>query len=485
MKKNILSLILSVAISICSTGVAFADTYSDLQMINNKIVSIETQIQQLQHSLQQYDLDIVTIFMGEVISTSPYFIVKGSNFGIESINGNWNYYIIQTPDSGVSGYGLYTGSFQVVGTQLVQIKGEWVEAVVLTDYPPEYAQKSDEISALQKELEQLQNQKEQLEIKINQERYLPPTWAKETIENAINKNAVPDEICIDYQKPITRAEFCKALIMGIKAEYDQIDTETEPSVLTYIYDANDVQFNDYNDYFITLAARTGIVSGGLDGKFYPNDYVTREQAATMIVRTLKSMGFTVPTGNPEVFSDLGQSSSYAVKDIQQITAFKTNGISIMLGMNQNEFVPKDNFTRAQAIVTIQRLLDYTKSEEAISKQWEQAYSNPLGKYVGEYESGDFWIGLYTSSTGEYRLNVQKNKYKEDGTWDVLNFSNSDILKVNGNSAVASYTDDYGNKGEMIFEFGDTCWITVTVTEKNNNETLEMIRTQVNIMNDVG
>lgn len=487
MKKNILAVVLSAVLAMGSAGTVFADTQSDLQAVEGKIASTEAQIVQLENELKQYDLDIA-IIRGEIISTSPYFVVRGKNFGIDMISGNFRYYIVQTPESGVSGFGIFTGGYQVVGTQWIEIKGNLVEAIVLTDYPPTYDQKGDQLSALRKEIEQLKAQKVALEVQAEQERYLPPAWAQETVDRAIAKGAVPGEICIDYQTPITRAEFCRSIIMGIQGAYGELGAaymETELPYLNYLYDASEVRFADCNDPFVTLAARAGIVSGGADGNFHPYDSITREQAAAMLVRTLKAMGFTVTTGNPVEFSDLGQASSYAVKDIQQITASKVNGVSVMSGINQHEFTPKGTFTRAQAIVAIQRLMDYTQSEELINKQWEQAYASPLGEYAGEYEVADFFVGLHPSSTGEYTLNVQKNRYKEDGTWDILDFANSEVLQINGNRAVASYTDDYGNRGEMIFEFGDTCWITVTVTDQQSEETLEMARTQISMSGDVG
>lgn len=449
----------------------------------------------------------------------------------------------------------------------------------------------------------------------DQERYLPPAWAKEIIYLAIAKGAVPKEICVDYQTPITRAEFCKAIIMGIQSVYGELEvTETDVPYLHYLYDASEVEFADCDDSFVILAARAGIVSGDTNGNFHPNDSLTREQVAAILVRTMKSLGVTGTVGTTRTFSDIGQASSYAVKDIQQIAACKVNGVSVMSGMNKNEFAPKGTFTRAQAIVAIQRLMNYMQSIQTsaeplqpviqdgidnylgewyitdrgmpeigeygetihsgtslriykeddqykldmnalysstafvgvsglilsvngnmattsydedgwdnsgditlefangelyvtataipmsdsyygaynlkadhmhCTKQWEQAYAGPLGEYAGEYEVGDFFVGLHPSSTGEYTLNVQKNRYKEDGTWDILDFANSEVLQINGNRAVAFYTDDHGNRGEMIFEFGDTCWITVTVTDQQSEETLEMARTQISMSADVG
>lgn len=488
MKRRILAVYLSLVLAMGSAGTVFANTQSDLQAVEGKIASAETRIEQLQEEIGRYDFEIAVLYNGEIISTKPYFIVRSFSFKWYSMGANLQYYLIQTPESGISKQGMYTGAFQIVGTEWIQIGNDLVEAQVLKEFPPAYSKYLDEITTLRKELEQMKAQKAALEVQAEQERYLPPAWAQETVDRAIAKGAVPGEICIDYQTPITRAEFCRSIIMGIQGAYGELGAaymETELPYLNYLYDASEVQFADCNDPFVTLAARAGIVSGGADGNFHPNDSITREQAAAMLVRTLKAMGFTVTTGTPVEFSDLGQASSYAVKDIQQITASKVNDVSVMSGVNQHEFAPKGTFTRAQAIVAIQRLMDYTQSEELINKQWEQAYASPLGEYAGEYEVGDFFVGLHPSSTGEYTLNVQKNRYKEDGTWDILDFANSEVLQINGNRAVASYTDDYGNRGEMIFEFGDTCWITVTVTDQQSKETLEMARTQMSMSGDVG
>ena len=135
MKKKTLAVVLSAVLAMGSAGTVFADTQSDLQAVEGKIASTEAQIVRLENELKQYDLDIA-IIRGEIISTSPYFVVRGKNFGIDMISGNFRYYIVQTPESGVSGFGIFTGGYQVVGTQWIEVQGNWVEAIVLTDYPP-------------------------------------------------------------------------------------------------------------------------------------------------------------------------------------------------------------------------------------------------------------------------------------------------------------------------------------------------------------
>ena len=116
MKRRILAVYLSLVLAMGSAGTVFANTQSDLQAVDGKIASAETRIEQLQEEIDRYDFEIAVLYNGEIISTKPYFIVRSFSFKWYSMGANLQYYLIQTPESGISKQGMYTGAFQIVGT---------------------------------------------------------------------------------------------------------------------------------------------------------------------------------------------------------------------------------------------------------------------------------------------------------------------------------------------------------------------------------
>jgi trimeric autotransporter adhesin len=118
----------------------------------------------------------------------------------------------------------------------------------------------------------------------------------------------------------------------------------------------DVQPSTQTGDYIGAAAKAGIITGNTDGTFRPNDNITREQLAIMIIRAMEY------TKNPITLSGSTSSALSAFKDrgkIQNASAeFVAKAVQegIILGMTTTEFQPQGNATRAQAAVMLQRML---------------------------------------------------------------------------------------------------------------------------------
>lgn len=97
----------------------------------------------------------------------------------------------------------------------------------------------------------------------------------------------------------------------------------------------------------------GVIKGKSETEFAPNDYLTREEAATIIFRLINTVhsGWTA-TEQYFDFADSGQISDWAMNSIQVIC-----NMGIMKGVEGNKFAPKDNYTTEQAIVTLVRVYD--------------------------------------------------------------------------------------------------------------------------------
>lgn len=167
----------------------------------------------------------------------------------------------------------------------------------------------------------------------------PSSWAVEEVNAAIDANLVTDSVKNDYQANITREQFCE---MVVKA-YEKISGEdTEKGLMS---------FNDTNNSEILKAANLGIVSGYGNGIFGPNDLITREQIATMLVRMIdKAVSYAnVNVYNSNKFADSDVISNWALPSVN--FAYDKE---IMQGVGDNKIAPLDNTTCEQAVLLVYR-----------------------------------------------------------------------------------------------------------------------------------
>lgn len=121
----------------------------------------------------------------------------------------------------------------------------------------------------------------------------------------------------------------------------------------------DLRFTDvtkgaYYEEAILWATQNGIVSGYSETEFAPDDYITREQIASILLRLAVKNG-TAPQGAWAIrlnYSDLDQVSDYAGDAVMYCTLK-----GLMNGKDGNRFAPKDNTTRAEAAVIMKKLAE--------------------------------------------------------------------------------------------------------------------------------
>ncbi|WP_069650534.1 S-layer homology domain-containing protein [Caloranaerobacter ferrireducens] len=167
-------------------------------------------------------------------------------------------------------------------------------------------------------------------------------WAKEAIEVLTARhiiNGIDDEHYAPYTN-ITRAQFAKLLVYAL-------DLEKGENEVTF----TDVKGDIWYKAPVEIAASLGIVKG-YNGYFNPDGEITREQMATMIVRTMKYLHPDVDYSSELYFIDKDEISNWA-KDSVGIAYNK----GIVNGVGENRFAPKETANRAQAAVMIYRLLE--------------------------------------------------------------------------------------------------------------------------------
>lgn len=193
----------------------------------------------------------------------------------------------------------------------------------------------------------------------------PSVWAIEEVSEAIELGFVPEDMQTGYKSNITRAEFAKVSVLFAARQYGMESEEFVNYYLAEHVDGEGAQltfkkdeFTDIADsehkYYIEAANSIGIVQGKGDGIFDPDAFITREEAATMLLRTYFCYGSAVKLGakSAEVdnFSDAQQISSWADTAVRYMYQW-----DVMKGVSDIKYAPKSNYTREQCYITFLRL----------------------------------------------------------------------------------------------------------------------------------
>ena len=172
----------------------------------------------------------------------------------------------------------------------------------------------------------------------------PSDWAKESVDIAY-AIGIPDRADYQFANPITREEFCEMiynLIVAIKKEI----SATHPQ-----------NFTDTTNRKMLVLSGLGIINGKSETSLAPNDYLTREEAATIIIRMINKIMPMAATEMWFEYDDINEISEWASDSIQTIS-----NLGFMNGVGNNKFAPKDTYTTEQAIATLVRV--YERAESA-------------------------------------------------------------------------------------------------------------------------
>jgi len=168
-------------------------------------------------------------------------------------------------------------------------------------------------------------------------------WAWADIEKAMSLEITENGKNYNFPAPITREEFCE-LIYNLCA-----NVAGELAV-----DDGHIAFEDTNNVKVQILNAMGIINGKSATEFAPNDLLTREEAATILVRMVNKVMPGMPITEMYVeYTDNAEISDWAMDSIQTVS----NMGGVMNGVGNGRFAPKDNFTTEQAIVTLVRVLE--------------------------------------------------------------------------------------------------------------------------------
>lgn len=187
-------------------------------------------------------------------------------------------------------------------------------------------------------------------------------WAKVEIERAASCNLLPYELTAKYTNSITRKEFCDLIYRLIATEFSPNSDSRQGqwfAIDKVIYERqladeiNAVSYLDCEDDKIKFLSGAGIIYGMGNGRFVPDECITREQAAAILFRTAEFLGNkTIPTAAKVLYVDEKEISDWAKSAVASMGA-----VGVMNGVSETDFSPKANYTVEQAIATIVRLYE--------------------------------------------------------------------------------------------------------------------------------
>ena len=204
---------------------------------------------------------------------------------------------------------------------------------------------------------------------------------------------------------------------------------------------NDVKRDAYYMGYIEWANKNNIVNGVGNGRFAPDQSITREQMAVIMGNYAKAIGFALPKARAEItFADNAKISAYAKEAVKQMQM-----AGVISGKNSNLFDPQGTATRAEVSAVLRRFV-----ELAISSNTAQGWTmNDSGKWM-YYENGKPLTGkqdidgaTYTFDQYGVTADVPKNlRYttytvqKGDSFWRIahkLGCTMSELERLNNKS----------------------------------------------------
>ncbi len=144
---------------------------------------------------------------------------------------------------------------------------------------------------------------------------------------------------------ITREEFAKALLTALKITGD--DAVAKPMSFS------DVTADDWYYKTVEIACKTGIVNGMDDTAFGVGQPITRQDAATMVIRAryAAKLAFRKMADTVE-FADRGEIAEYALSAVTELQK-----AGVLGGYEDGSFKPQNSITRAETAKLLYKMLE--------------------------------------------------------------------------------------------------------------------------------
>lgn len=173
-------------------------------------------------------------------------------------------------------------------------------------------------------------------------------WAKESIEFLSARKIIEGqgEEIFNPDAKITRVEFTTLIVRLFDLQEVQDDTTNN-----FI----DINETDWFYSIVLIGNQHNIINGIDQNHFAPNEFITREQMITVIIRALSNININdVQTYENDIdkFEDKESISNWSLKHIKKALSF-----GIINGREENILEPMGSATRAEAAIIIKKVYD--------------------------------------------------------------------------------------------------------------------------------
>lgn len=179
--------------------------------------------------------------------------------------------------------------------------------------------------------------------------------AKESIEKLYSLGIFTDNSnFFSPNTPMQRYDF--AIAIGKAIDLRVLEEKTTKKTTSSIFKDVKRTAKDYN--YLVAAVNKGVIFGTSSTTFDPEGFLTRQQAATILVRALglegkaPDPGYSTDYRDDHKISDYARDGVYVVSELGLMTGDTVTG----------NFNPKDRLTRAQSALIIIRFLEYLEND---------------------------------------------------------------------------------------------------------------------------
>jgi N-acetylmuramoyl-L-alanine amidase len=192
-------------------------------------------------------------------------------------------------------------------------------------------------------------------------------WAAEDIKKMVSMDIISVQNS-NYFMPrsfMSRGEFAKAIV---KACDISLENAEKKRLKSYNPSFTDVEkAHPYYDY-IEVAAKMGVMAGTSNTKFSPDEYLTKAQAAAIIVRAMGLEEASDASSTKTAFKDDSSVAAWAKKPINV-----AHRMGIISANSYNEIEPNRLMTRAESSAMLNKFIRYLQFD--IRKEYREKIIN--------------------------------------------------------------------------------------------------------------
>lgn len=290
--------------------------------------------------------------------------------------------------------------------------------------------------------------------------------AEKGVISGINDTTFPPD------RYVSRAEFVKMLAASVVST-SEVNTYKDMNLFS------DVPSTQWYAPYVNWAAQNGIANGS-NGRFRPNGNVTREEAASFMVRLANAYPekISLDAKTAQVsFPDEADISNWAVNDV-----YTCQKAGIVSGTGNGSFSPKGKTSRSQAAVMLCRLLNITPfSGSQIPEPPVQALPFKEPTTFSQSVAGVWATGVQFNPANGYtaKIGIANNKFYTAESASSIVSKNNGYVAVNG-AFFNSYGDQnmFGtviNNGRIVRVYNDAAPYKPTfVVDKNGKASIQFM-----------